>query len=105
MRRVAVIIVALAVAGLVGWRTAEVIRTRQAQSAPAGPARARAVAVRAGHHHDARLLRWRGDGPRPRGRRLPNRRDCGRDPRAGRRSGPEGSGRGAIGSEGTAVPG
>src|SRR3990170_8734843 len=47
MRRVVVIIVALAVAGLVGWRTAEVIRTRQAQSAPAGPARARAVAVRA----------------------------------------------------------
>src|SRR3990172_7215356 len=47
MRRAVVIIVVLAVAGLVGWRTAEVIRTRQAQSAPAGPARARAVAVRA----------------------------------------------------------
>jgi len=47
MRRAVVIIVVLAVAGLVGWRTAEVIRTRQAQSAPAGSARARAVAVRA----------------------------------------------------------
>src|SRR3989304_1878899 len=47
MRRAVVIIVVLAVAGLVGWRTTEVIRTRQAQSAPAGSARARAVAVRA----------------------------------------------------------
>src|SRR3989337_2558811 len=47
MRRVVVIIVALAVAGLVGWRTAEVIRTRRAHPAPAGSARARAVAVRA----------------------------------------------------------
>src|SRR3990170_85811 len=47
MRRVVVIIVALAMAGLVGWRTAEVIRPGQAQPPPAGPARARAVAVRA----------------------------------------------------------
>lgn len=47
MRRVVVIVFFLAAAGLIGWRTAEVIRTRQAQSAPAGPARTRAIAVRA----------------------------------------------------------
>lgn len=47
MRRLLLVAAVLAVGGLVVWRTVEVIGTRRAQSAPAGPARTRAVAVRA----------------------------------------------------------
>ena len=47
MRRVIVIVLVIAAAGLFGWRTTEAIRARQVPVAPGGTARTRAVQVRA----------------------------------------------------------